>query len=297
MIPKIALEEIQTFPSELSRVASASPSGLADITVKWGGSELLVTLLSPSGKTITPTSSGVFRYTEGDTFASYWLYSPEAGEWRVQVKGIDVPDSGEAYRIDIHPVQEQINIVRVPSVRCPTIQAGIDTMFAMGGGTVLIDKGEYNETGIVLRDSVDLQGSGVDSTIINGGNKGTVLSANDSVSANVSGFTIKGSSPNGQGDCALLVTGNSIIKVFDCTFTENKNCLSARGSSILFSISNTVSNNTGRAFDARGNALIQITNNIITNNGEDFHKVGQGKIVVWSDSLNSFSRDSFLVVF
>jgi hypothetical protein len=78
-------------------LASVPPGqGQATFSANWPGSDVAVSLASPSGRQIGPntTDPDVF-HDEGDTFELYRIQNPEAGDWTVQLLGADLPPSGE----------------------------------------------------------------------------------------------------------------------------------------------------------------------------------------------------------
>ena len=79
-------------------------------------------------------------------------------------------------------------ILHVPS-QYPTIQAGVNA--ASPGDTVLVAPGIYYEN-IQMREGVSLFGSGMDSTIIDGGGITDVVYAYHINNAVIDGFTITG---------------------------------------------------------------------------------------------------------
>lgn len=72
--------------------------GQATITVVWGGSDIAMTLTSPSGRTIDRLTSDpdVVVYS-GPTYETFTITDPEPGEWTVDLYGADIPVGGEEY--------------------------------------------------------------------------------------------------------------------------------------------------------------------------------------------------------
>jgi len=66
-------------------------------TLTWPGSDMGLTLTSPSGQMINPNESPLIRYVKGATSISYEIDNPEAGQWTARVEAIDVPQGGEDY--------------------------------------------------------------------------------------------------------------------------------------------------------------------------------------------------------
>ncbi|RCV65978.1 Rhodanese-related sulfurtransferase [Methanophagales archaeon] len=99
-----------------SASGSMGPSGSASYTtpigpstseaffgIRWGGSDLNLILHSPDGTTIDPSSniSSVY-YVQNATCEYYIILNPEPGTWTMDVKPIDVPESGENYTVFVY---------------------------------------------------------------------------------------------------------------------------------------------------------------------------------------------------
>jgi hypothetical protein len=74
------------------------PAGQARATfsTSWAGSDVVLTLVTPSGRVIDRTTSApdVFHLA-GETFEVYAISNPEAGTWELELFGADVPPGGE----------------------------------------------------------------------------------------------------------------------------------------------------------------------------------------------------------
>ena len=70
--------------------------------VRWPGSDIELSLVSPSGRRITraTVAPDVTRET-GPTYDMVEVTNPEPGEWTVELYGADVPASGEEARLDV----------------------------------------------------------------------------------------------------------------------------------------------------------------------------------------------------
>ena len=65
-------------------------------TTSWPGSDVVMTLTSPSGRTIgRDTVADDVEHVVGDTFETYRVRDPEPGEWRVELFGARVAPLGE----------------------------------------------------------------------------------------------------------------------------------------------------------------------------------------------------------
>lgn len=122
-----------------------------------------------------------------------------------------------------------------------TIQAGIDA--ARAGDTVYVAPGRYYEN-ITMKSGVRLQGSGWDTTIIDGSGNGHVIYAGPSVKGGeLNGFIITNSG-SGWYDSGIWCVGCSL------TVSHNK-----------------IDGNGGRGISAYKDSSVVIIGNLITNNG------------------------------
>jgi hypothetical protein len=70
------------------------------------GSDIVMTLVAPSGRVIDrDTVAGDVEHLFGDTFESYTITDPEAGEWTVELFGADVPEEGEDVSLAVEMMQ------------------------------------------------------------------------------------------------------------------------------------------------------------------------------------------------
>jgi pimeloyl-ACP methyl ester carboxylesterase len=69
----------------------------AMIMCNWPGSELRITLVSPSGGIFEPNAAA--EYYRSDTSIWYAIDNPEAGEWTAVVEAVDVPVEGEPFDV------------------------------------------------------------------------------------------------------------------------------------------------------------------------------------------------------
>ncbi len=71
----------------------------------WPGSDIGTTLVSPSGREISPsTNDSDVYHAKGLTYELYRLTNPEAGEWSVKVYGADLAPQGEVVSISISSI-------------------------------------------------------------------------------------------------------------------------------------------------------------------------------------------------
>ena len=108
------------------------------------------------------------------------------------------------------------NILNVPTAEYQTIQAGIDA--ATSGDTVQVAAGTYQET-ITMKSGVTIQGAGQGVSIIDGQEKGHVVTANSVDSAaTLDGFTITNGRSFAGGGMYIV---DSSPTVSHCTFSGN----------------------------------------------------------------------------
>ena len=65
------------------------------VSVGWPGSDVVTTLISPSGQRFTRAEPGSAAHDVGPTWEYYTIEDPEPGTWRVEMYGADVAESGE----------------------------------------------------------------------------------------------------------------------------------------------------------------------------------------------------------
>ncbi|GAB3599106.1 hypothetical protein GCM10027586_01540 [Kineococcus gypseus] len=68
----------------------------------WPGSDVTLTLVSPSGVRYARGSDGAAKRTTGPTFENVIVPDPEAGTWTVEMYGLDVEASGEPLTLDTY---------------------------------------------------------------------------------------------------------------------------------------------------------------------------------------------------
>jgi pimeloyl-ACP methyl ester carboxylesterase len=67
------------------------------LSLNWGGSDLGLTLTSPSGAVMKPGKAPVSEYKKTGTDTWYAIDSPEQGTWTARVDSVDVPKDGELF--------------------------------------------------------------------------------------------------------------------------------------------------------------------------------------------------------
>ncbi len=120
-------QRLQVLPNQTRSFSFVIGSGkqFVSVVTGWPGSDVITTLVSPSGRRYTRQSTDHFRNT-GPTFEHIEVQSPEAGSWVVEVFGADVPAAGE-------PVVVSTYVADPTNVRP---QARIQTRIASDGLTL-----------------------------------------------------------------------------------------------------------------------------------------------------------------
>lgn len=175
------------------------------------------------------------------------------------------------------------------------IQDGID---AVSGSTVHVAAGTYYEN-IVLKDGVELLGAGSDTTIIDGMQSGSVVTANNVGNNTVlDGFTIT----NGSGTYLYpdysygggMFNNNSSPIITNCVFQSNM-CTSGGGGMFNINASPIITNctfennsaNSGGGIENHLNASPSITNCVFDNNTADCCGGGLSNIDNSSSIINN----------
>lgn len=72
----------------------------ATFSVSWTGSDIDLTLIDPGGRNITPSSVATdtnISFVSAPTYEYYTIVSSMPGEWKLNIKGVDIPWGGENY--------------------------------------------------------------------------------------------------------------------------------------------------------------------------------------------------------
>jgi probable HAF family extracellular repeat protein len=73
----------------------------------WTGSDIVMGLISPSGRIINrDTSEPDISHVNGNTFEIYSVTCPELGDWTIQLYGADVPTEGEEVSLTVTGLQK-----------------------------------------------------------------------------------------------------------------------------------------------------------------------------------------------
>lgn len=87
---------VHRFASVIETVVVPPGRGALAFYTSWPGSDVETTLTSPSGRIYDrSTSEPGVRHDNGPTYEFYVIESPEAGEWTIELYGLDVPAAGE----------------------------------------------------------------------------------------------------------------------------------------------------------------------------------------------------------
>ncbi len=175
-------------------------------------------------------------------------------------------------------------IIHVPS-QYPTIQAGVNA--ASPGDTVLVAPGIYYEN-IQMREGVSLFGSGMDSTVIDGGGITDVVYAYQINNAVIEDFTIQnsqqgGSSPGNIGVFFNPQSSTGIKIVRNCIVRHNGHGVQVWNDfgGVAYVENNVITDNIYDGFDPYLGTT-HLTNNTIVSNGRDgYHDwAGGGQVYI-----------------
>jgi GDSL-like Lipase/Acylhydrolase family len=143
---KINLTESQS----ASFTATVNPNQQRfSVNTSWPGSDVALTLVSPSGQRFTRTGGGGQNRTTAPTFEHVEIPTPEAGEWQIEVKGLQMAPEGEP--VVVASSQEPIRPVSPPILR------GVDVVSPTSLRVRWIDD-SFNERGFLVY-RVDASGS------------------------------------------------------------------------------------------------------------------------------------------
>ncbi len=93
------------------RFTAAGTLELLSVIIEWPGSDVVLSLTSPSGKTYTRAVPGAGVYhANGPTWEQFEIPHPEAGEWTASLFGADVKAAGEETTVRVY--QERPRNVR-----------------------------------------------------------------------------------------------------------------------------------------------------------------------------------------
>jgi len=99
-----ALPAVQVGPQQtvLYRFSAENDLMLLTFNAEWPGSDVEITLTSPSGLTYTRSAPGIgVVHTNGPTWEHFGIPNPEGGEWAASLYGAAVNAAGEPVTIDV----------------------------------------------------------------------------------------------------------------------------------------------------------------------------------------------------
>jgi hypothetical protein len=100
-----ALNRILVGPNQtvIYKFTASGGLQLLSVILEWPGSDIQLTLTSPSGKTYTRSAPGAGVYhANGPTWEQFQIPEPEAGEWTASLYGADVKPGGEKALIQVY---------------------------------------------------------------------------------------------------------------------------------------------------------------------------------------------------
>ncbi len=206
---------------------------------------------SPIGMNLGGTKTGVdLGVVSGDDIKNLSFVNN-------QVQAIASPD--EAKTLLENNTFDKAVVVRKNPIVVPVIFSSIQDAIdaAEDGDTIYVDVGTYNEN-IVIDKELSLQGEDKDTTIIDGGKSGKVVSI---VSDNVllSGFTVINSGSTPLEDGAIVLQGANHCTIEDNIVSNNGGV----GIGLQLSDGNTIQNNTLDNNNIAGIGLLGSSNNTV----------------------------------
>jgi len=139
-IPLIPDTPLEVYPQVSIEYSVTVPLNPGNIIFKsfWVGSDVIMTLVSPSGRVIdrNTVESDVF-HEKGSIFEGYRIINPEVGEWTIVLFGADVPPEGE--NVVLKVTMTPINNPPLAVVQNVVVVAGTN-----GLADASIDSGSYD---------------------------------------------------------------------------------------------------------------------------------------------------------
>lgn len=81
---------------------SVGPTPELNVSTQWPGSDVVLSLTSPSGRSYTRDNAAGAQHLLGPTFETYGISQPEAGTWTAHLFGRQVAAQGEETRLVVH---------------------------------------------------------------------------------------------------------------------------------------------------------------------------------------------------
>lgn len=161
-------------------------------------------------------------------------------------------------------------VMEVPSEKYPTIQSAIDAIPGGMEGHVQLDAGPFNENVLISMKRVLVEGAGMDQTMLDGGDSGTVLTVDNAI-LELSGVTLThGNGGDGGGASLRFAQGSfSDVRISENRVTE---AYSNGGAGMFLYYSDptlrnvTIADNRGEGtFSDGGGLWLVYSNPILTN--------------------------------
>jgi hypothetical protein len=107
----------ETFTDQVDVGTGQQSTELVTFSTTWPGSDIIMSLESPSGRSIgRDTTAPDVTHENGPTFEFYSIVNPEPGNWTVKLFGADVPEVGEAVTLDVTMIADS----------APTVAASVE---------------------------------------------------------------------------------------------------------------------------------------------------------------------------
>jgi len=116
--PGIPLPPVTLVPQQIYTTTASVPafSSQAAFSQSWPGSDVMLRLVSPTGRVIDRNTADPDVFHElGPTFEHYVISHPEQGDWTMEVTGLDVAPEGEQVELALVVYPE----AAPPEIECP----------------------------------------------------------------------------------------------------------------------------------------------------------------------------------
>jgi hypothetical protein len=110
---------------------------LLEVTLLYPGSELDLSLVTPSGNTLHGPGPSVAEYINNDNAIFYAIQNPDPGMWTARIDPIDVPNEGEPFIFTATAKKDQST---TPVAEFPSIFMPATMIIGMLGAVLLIQK-------------------------------------------------------------------------------------------------------------------------------------------------------------
>jgi len=116
--PGTSLPSVTLVPQQVYTTTALVPtlSSQVAFSQSWPGSDVMLRLMSPSGRVIDRNTTDPDVFHEfGPTFEHYVISQPEPGDWTMELTGVDVAPEGEEVELSLLIYQEPTP----PEINCP----------------------------------------------------------------------------------------------------------------------------------------------------------------------------------